>query len=156
MEVIKTLCKPAYVYLVFSTILMIVLMFQNIGNTDTYCVGSFFKCKVYNTGMVFIAKALTISFWTWFLNYLCQSGYKTVSWMFVLAPFIWFIFVLYLIKFTGFKLNMSYTPDQYAQGSYLQYKDTPSHGPYPPKMVSSIGPYPPEIVAASMPSYGLY
>jgi hypothetical protein len=98
-ESIQKLCKPAYIYLVLSVISMIVLMFQNIGNTNKYCVGTFFKCNVPNTGMVFLGKGLYIALWTWFLDKLCRWGYKTISWVLVLAPFIMFFFTIFSVVF---------------------------------------------------------
>lgn len=37
---IKNLCTPAYVYLVISSIALVVMFMQNIGNTKIYCLGS--------------------------------------------------------------------------------------------------------------------
>jgi|TARA_R110001599_G_scaffold267709_3_gene468627 hypothetical protein len=93
---IKKLCTPAYVYLVISAIAMIGLILQNAGNVDKYCVGSF-ECGVPNTAMVFVGKALYIAFWTFVLNSLCKAGYKSISWFFVLMPFILFFIVLGLV-----------------------------------------------------------
>ena len=96
MKDIKKLCTPAYVYLVISVIAMVSLVFQNAGNDNKYCVGSF-ECSVPSTAMVFVAKALYIAFWTFVLNSLCKSGYKSVSWFFVLMPFILFFVLLGVI-----------------------------------------------------------
>ena len=84
---IQKLCTPAYVYLVISVFGMVFMMFQNAGNTDTYCVGDF-ECNVPNTAAVFLGKAVFIAFWTFVLNALCDAGYKKVSWFIVLIPFI--------------------------------------------------------------------
>ena len=99
LDQIQKLCKPAYIYLVLSIISMIVLMFQNMGNNNKYCVGTFFKCNVPNTGMVFLGKGLYIALWTWFLNMLCRWGYKTISWVLVFAPFIMFFLTIFSILF---------------------------------------------------------
>lgn len=90
MQVIKKiqkLCTPAYVYLVISVVTMISMMFQNAGNTNTYCVGNF-ECDVPSTAAMFVGKALYVAFWTFVLNALCRAGYKKVSWFIVLIPFI--------------------------------------------------------------------
>jgi hypothetical protein len=92
LEQIKYLCKPAYVYLVISVLATIVLMIQNNGNQNRYCVGSF-ECEVPNTALLFLAKFMYIAFWTFVLNAICRSGYKQFAWFLVLLPFIMF-FVL--------------------------------------------------------------
>ena len=92
LEQIKYLCKPAYVYLVISVIATVILMFQNNGNRNRYCVGSF-ECEVPNTALIFLVKFLYIAFWTFVLNSICRSGYKQFAWFLVLLPFIMF-FVL--------------------------------------------------------------
>jgi len=89
---IKGLCTPAYVYLVISVIAIIALMFQNAGNTNTYCIGMY-ECDVENNGIMFLGKGIYVIFWTFVLNSLCRSGYKDVSWFLVLLPFLLF-FVL--------------------------------------------------------------
>jgi hypothetical protein len=92
LEQIKYLCKPAYVYLVISVIATVILMIQNSGNQNRYCVGSF-ECEVPNTALVFLVKFLYIGFWTFVLNAICRSGHKQFAWFLVLLPFILF-FVL--------------------------------------------------------------
>jgi uncharacterized membrane protein len=84
---IQKLCTPAYLYLVLSVVGMVAMMFQNAGNTNSYCVGNY-ECEVPNTAVVFLIKALYIAFWTFILNVLCNAGYKKVSWFIVLIPFI--------------------------------------------------------------------
>jgi hypothetical protein len=90
---IKYLCKPAYIYLVISVISMVILMFQNMGNKNNYCVGSF-ECNVPNTGLVFLGKGLGIAFWTFILNAICRAGYKNLSWFLVLLPFALFFVMI--------------------------------------------------------------
>ena len=92
LKFIKKLCTPAYVYLVISAISIIVLIFQNSGNTDTYCMGSY-TCPVKNTSLVFFLEFLYVAFWTFVLDSICKAGYKNFSWFLVLLPFLLF-FVL--------------------------------------------------------------
>lgn len=87
MKEIKKLCTPAYLYLVLSVVSMVAMMFQNAGNTNTYCVGNY-ECEVPNTAAVFLGKAIYITIWTFILNALCKAGYQKVSWFIVLIPFI--------------------------------------------------------------------
>ena len=93
LSTIKKLCTPAYVYLVLSVIAIILTMFQNLGNTHTYCVGMY-ECPVPNTSLVFIGKILYVAIWTFILNALCKAGYKQVSWFLVLLPFVLFFILL--------------------------------------------------------------
>jgi len=95
---IKDLCTPSYVYLVISTIAVIVMAIQNFGNMNTYCVGSF-SCVVGSTALVFAIKVLYILFWTWILNLICKAGVPQLAWFLVLLPFILF-FILVTLLFT--------------------------------------------------------
>jgi len=90
---IKKLCTPAYVYLVISTVSIIILMFQNGGNTDMYCIGHY-ECPVPSTAMVFVFKFLYVAFWTFILDSVCKAGHKRISWFLVLFPFILFFVLL--------------------------------------------------------------
>jgi hypothetical protein len=95
---IKDLCTPSYVYLVISTIAVIVMAIQNFGNMNTYCVGSF-SCVVGSTALIFAIKVLYILFWTWILNLICKAGVPQLAWFLVLLPFILF-FILVTLLFT--------------------------------------------------------
>jgi hypothetical protein len=95
---IKDLCTPSYVYLVISTIAVIVMAIQNYGNINTYCVGSL-SCVVGSTALVFAIKVLYILFWTWILNLICKAGVPQLAWFLVLLPFILF-FILVALLFT--------------------------------------------------------
>ena len=98
-KIIKKLCTPAYVYLVISAIAIIIMMFQNGGNTDMYCVGSF-ECPVPNTALVFLFNFLYVAFWTFILDSVCKAGHKNVSWFLVVFPFILFFVLLGLMMLT--------------------------------------------------------
>jgi hypothetical protein len=89
---LKNLCTPSYVYLVISMIALVVMIVQNFGNIDKYCVGSY-TCDVSSTFLIFAIKTLYILFWTWILNLICRAGAPSVAWFLVLLPFILF-FVL--------------------------------------------------------------
>tara|TARA_B110000483_G_C18207044_1_gene548392 strand:+ start:948 stop:1268 length:321 start_codon:yes stop_codon:yes gene_type:complete len=96
----KNLCTPAYLYLVISVVAMITMMFQNAGNTNTYCVGDY-ECPVPNTGLVFFSKGVYILFWTFILNAMCKAGYKNFSWFLVLIPFILMAILIGLLMLNG-------------------------------------------------------
>ena len=86
---LNKLCTPAYFYFLISTIMFVTLLGQNIfnGKINELCAGSF-TCSVSNVVLVFVLKALYISFWTFVLNCLCNYGYKKLSWFLVLFPFL--------------------------------------------------------------------
>lgn len=84
---LKNMCTPAYVYLVVSTIALMIMAFQNLGNINMYCIGSY-SCNVSSVFMIFILKALYILFWTWVLNIICRGGAPGLAWFFVLLPYI--------------------------------------------------------------------
>ena len=93
------LCTPAYVYLVISVIALVVMIFQNMGSKQVYCLG-LYECDTQNVTMIFAIKILYVLFWTWILNLICNQGYTTVSWILVLLPFILF-FVLLAMMMMG-------------------------------------------------------
>ena len=89
----KKLCSPAFFYMLISVFALIVMMIQNMGNTNKFCLGSY-ECDVPNTFMIYALKLLYVLFWTWVLNLMCKGGYKNIAWFFVLLPFILFFVVL--------------------------------------------------------------
>ena len=90
---IKNLCTPAYVYLVISSIALVVMFMQNIGNTKIYCLGSY-SCDVSNTNMIFVIKLIYILFWTWLLNIICRGGATSFAWLLVLLPLVLLFLVI--------------------------------------------------------------
>lgn len=96
---LKRLCTPALVYIIISFIAILIMFFQNFGNRNIYCLGSY-NCDVSNVSIIFIIKILYVLFWTWILSLICESGYKNVAWLLVLFPFILF-FILIALLFTG-------------------------------------------------------
>lgn len=84
---LKELCTPAALYFIISIIGLVMIMFQNLGNTNSYNVGNF-SCRVPNTLFVFIVKFIYIVFWTYVLNLICKDGHTGISWLLVLLPWI--------------------------------------------------------------------
>ncbi len=84
---LKELCKPALLYFIISMLSMVVLLFQNLGNSSIYNIGCF-SCDVPSTTVVFIVKLVYILFWTWILNLMCKDGHSGISWFLVLLPLI--------------------------------------------------------------------
>jgi hypothetical protein len=89
---IKELCSPAALYFIISILSLIMIVFQNLGNSNSYHVGNF-SCRVPSTVLIFIIKLIYILFWTWILNLICKDGHTGISWLLVLLPFI-LLFVL--------------------------------------------------------------
>lgn len=86
-KTLKELCTPASLYFVISMFGLIIVIFQNLGNTNSYHVGNF-SCRVPNTFFVFVMKLIYIVFWTYILNLICKDGHIGISWLLVLLPWI--------------------------------------------------------------------
>jgi hypothetical protein len=84
---LKDLCTPAALYFIISVFALGMVLLQNLGNTNSYHVGSF-SCRVPNTAAVFIAKLIYVLFWTYILNLICKDGHVGLSWLLVLLPWI--------------------------------------------------------------------
>ena len=93
LDTIKHLCTPAYIYFVLSFFSFIVLLIQNAGNTNVYCLGSY-KCHVPSTLLIFVLKAFYVVFWTFVLNCICKAGYTNISWLLLVLPFLLFFVFL--------------------------------------------------------------
>lgn len=78
MNIFKTLCTPAQIYLL-TLIPIIGSMIYN-------------KYKVWN----FVSLLIWAPIWTFVLNWLCKKGYSVVSWFFVLVPFISLVLLIFL------------------------------------------------------------
>ena len=73
-------CSPAQLYLVLGTIGIIGAFFNN------YSIETL------------LTKALFLVIWAWVLNWLCSKGFKAISWILVLLPFIMVLFTYFLTK----------------------------------------------------------
>jgi hypothetical protein len=96
---LKNLCAPAGLYLILSLIALVIMVFQNIGSENIYCLGSY-TCDVSSVSLIFIIKILYVLFWTWVLNLICKAGFPSVSWLLVLFPFILFFILIITLLFT--------------------------------------------------------
>jgi hypothetical protein len=72
------ICVPAMLYLILSIIALISMAFNNFGTLSL------------------LVKVFFVAIWTWFLNFLCNQGYTTISWILVLLPLIVFILMILL------------------------------------------------------------
>jgi hypothetical protein len=93
---IKELCTPALLYFVISVVCLTLVLFQNLGNSNSYNIGNF-SCRVPNTALIFIIKFIYILFWTWVLNLICKDGHTTISWLLILFPWILLFVIIGLL-----------------------------------------------------------
>jgi hypothetical protein len=92
----KELCAPSMTYFVISIFVLIVMVIQNLGTSNSYNLGTF-RCRVPNTTIVFIIKLIYILFWTYILNLICKDGHTTLSWLLILFPFILLFLIIGLV-----------------------------------------------------------
>jgi hypothetical protein len=90
---LSDLCTPAMIYFVISMIAIVIVLLQNLGNTNSYHVGCF-SCRVPNTAIIFIIKLMYVLFWTYMLNLICKDGHSGLSWLLVLFPWILFFVII--------------------------------------------------------------
>ena len=88
-KTLKDLCPPALTYFGISMFVLLLLMFQNLGNRNRYYVGSF-HCRVPNVMLMFLVKLIYILFWTYLLNLICKDGNSMISWLLIFFPFLLF------------------------------------------------------------------
>ena len=93
---LKDLCTPAMVYFVISIVALVMVLLQNLGNVNSYHVGSF-SCRVPSTLLVFVVKLIYILFWTWVLNLICKDGHTGISWLLVLLPWVLLFVIMGLL-----------------------------------------------------------
>ena len=75
----SSICTPAQLYLVLSVIALI------FGLMSKFSISTLF------------IKGFFILLWTWILNWLCSKGYKTISWILVLLPFIFMALTVFML-----------------------------------------------------------
>ena len=73
-------CTPAQLYLILGAIGIIMGFLKNYGI------------------WTLLTEALFLVIWAWVLNWLCSKGFKAISWILVLLPFIMMLFTYFFIK----------------------------------------------------------
>jgi hypothetical protein len=71
------LCTPAKIYFAFSVLSCIIMLFNRISVLAVF------------------SKLIFAFLWTFVLGWLCNKGYKSISWFLVLLPFI----MMFLVAF---------------------------------------------------------
>lgn len=99
-KTLKDLCTPALLYFIISVLALVILLFQNLGDNNSYHVGTY-SCRVPNTAVIFIIKLIYILFWTYVLNLICKDGHSGLSWLLILFPFV-LLFVVIGIMMLSF------------------------------------------------------
>jgi len=95
-KTLKELCTPAAIYFIISIIALLIVILQNLGNSNRYCIGNF-SCRVPSTILIFIIKFIYIVFWTYILNLVCKDGHAGISWLLVLLPWILLFVIIGLL-----------------------------------------------------------
>ena len=93
---LKELCTPAVIYFIISMVSLVMILLQNLGNSNSYNMGSF-SCRVPNTAMIFVVKLIYVLFWTYILNLICKDGHTGLSWLLVLFPWILLFVIIGLL-----------------------------------------------------------
>lgn len=83
----KSLCLPSKVYFVLAVIgVFLTVIFPSIfGNVSLFMQ---------------LLHLVYIVFWTWVLHLICRAGYKFISWVLVLAPFV-LMFIVVALSLSG-------------------------------------------------------
>ena len=101
---IVNLCPAAYFYLVISIIAIVVMRLNIFGTNQVFCLGTY-NCdaSISETSTVIWIKIVYVLFWTWVLNIVCRKITPEIAWLFALAPFLLFFFLLFAVLFLGMK-----------------------------------------------------
>ena len=73
------LCAPAMVYFGLA------------------CISILFGVMKSISARSLVAKGVYAAIWTWLLNFICDKGYTTVSWLLVILPFVMMFGIVALI-----------------------------------------------------------
>ena len=84
---LSDLCTPAQIYFVISLITLVLAVI-----------------KKFNISSI-LYKVVFMFAWTWFLNFLCSKGYKSVSWFLVLLPFVIMALGIIMVVGSASKVN---------------------------------------------------
>jgi hypothetical protein len=73
------ICTPAMVYLVLAVIYILYMIFD--------------KFSMKNI----VIEVIIVGVWTWFLNFLCSKGHTGISWFLVVLPYLFIIFLIFMM-----------------------------------------------------------
>lgn len=87
-------CTPTKIYLIFSLISILGILFQNINDSRKYCIGMF-QCKInFSNIFLFILKLVYTIVWVLILDSLCANKYENVAWGITMFPIVLMFVVL--------------------------------------------------------------
>ena len=95
---LTNLCLPSKIYLGLSLLLLIVMIFQNMGNNEVLCLGEY-SCSTSSKVLIFVVQVVYVLFWTWILNLICRAGATTLSWILVLLPILFYVSVTLMLMY---------------------------------------------------------
>ena len=81
------ICNPALVYLIMSIISIFGYIYMDYASIENY------------PASYIVMMSIFALLWTWLLNYLCSSGYETVSWILVLIPIVFMVIIILVAIF---------------------------------------------------------
>lgn len=108
MDRLAKLCTPSRLYFILGILGLIISFIydkNNSGSNNVLCLGKV-RCPVQHKPSFFLVNLLIIFFWTWVLNSLCKAGYKTLSWILFLLPYI----LMFIMAFMVVNLLVRYQP----------------------------------------------
>lgn len=87
-------CTPTKIYLIFSLISILGILFQNINDSRKYCIGMF-HCKLnYSNIFLFIIKLIYTIVWVIIIDSLCTNNYESIAWGIVMFPLVLMFVIL--------------------------------------------------------------
>lgn len=95
---LTNLCLPSQIYMGLSFLILAVMVFQNMGNKDIFCLGEY-SCSTSSKILIFVVKVIYILFWTWILNLICRAGASPLSWALVLLPILFYVSVTLMLMY---------------------------------------------------------
>lgn len=98
-----TLCKPAQLYGVISAISIFMIFLQNVNDLGThhYCLGSM-ECELQRPNwLMFVFKIGYVLMNIIILDSLCKNDFTSLSWLFVLAPYVSLFVILGLFMISS-------------------------------------------------------
>jgi len=94
-------CTPAKLYFAIAIISCIFALFNNV------------------TFLAIFMKLIFAFVWTYILNWICSKGYKTISWVLVLLPYIIILFAMLMLMNKPSTQQQTYKPQQRAQAHMI-------------------------------------
>jgi len=117
---LNNLCSPAQLYLFFTLLSLVVMIYENSGTPDNMlCFGNYECHNAPSKPVLIIVKLIYIAFCTFILNLICKSGYKNLAWFLVLLPV--FAFILLFIFALGPWIYKDIPDEKIVYMNYMNY-----------------------------------